>query len=85
MCPEEEENVGSSPPVKPQLAPHQERMLAEYTELNDRLNKLRAFIESEKFMALSPEEQMDMGDQSEGMRGYAAALRSRINRFQRGY
>jgi len=64
------------------LAPHQQRMLAEYAELDSRLKKLCAFLESEAFQALDERERELLQTQARAMNAYHNALLCRIERFQ---
>lgn len=65
-----------------QLAPHQQRMLAEIGELEDRYNRLYDFTHSDKFEVLcDAEERVRMFRQLNGMLQYKEALQSRIDAF----
>lgn len=61
--------------------PHQERMMEEFTELHDRLNKLTAFIASPRYMELDQDERLDLLEQSDHMRKYRNVLEKRIHKF----
>lgn len=55
------------------------RVETEYTELNDKLKKLTAFIVTPTFAALPVNEQVRLKEQQLYMRGYADVLRFRIH------
>lgn len=66
-----------------QLAPHQQRVLDEKHELDDKLQKLTAFISSEKFSTIVQDE-AERGRlvcQEETMKDYSAILAERIEAF----
>lgn len=65
------------------MQPHEERVVAEEQELSDKLNKLGAFIHSEKFSALAGIDQFLLGRQDDHMRAYVGVLRERIKRFNK--
>lgn len=58
-----------------------DRLKIEYKELEDRLEKLSAFLETETFYSLSEEEKNDLKTQLNGMTIYHAALKSRLTRY----
>ena len=60
----------------------QQGVLAEYSELNSKLNRLVRFIESETYAALPAEEKELLRRQSEIMGEYAAILDKRLDRFE---
>ena len=60
------------------LQPHEQRMVAELAALNDKLTKLCAFLESEKFATLDEDAQSLLRVQAGGMRIYANALTVRV-------
>lgn len=64
------------------LAPHQERVVAEKKELDDKLNKLSDFIESEKFDDLDENEQDRLTMQYDIMQLYSNILETRIKYFK---
>lgn len=64
-----------------QLAPHQQRVVAERDELADRLAKLLAFFQSPIFAGLSAAEQTRLRSQARFMDGYLAVLGERIEAF----
>lgn len=65
----------------PVLVPHQERVVAEERELDERLNRLSAFIHGHTFKTLDNEEQLLLQMQDDCMRTYIHILRKRIARF----
>ena len=65
-----------------EYAPHQQRVINEKNELQDKFSKLGAFIlDNPIFPALDPEEQDDLQDQYVAMQTYLQILEKRINRF----
>jgi hypothetical protein len=64
------------------LQPHEQRMVAEHAELSDKLTKLSAFLESEKFASLSEDDRRLLAVQADGMRVYHNALLVRIERIR---
>ena len=60
------------------LQPHEQRMVAELAELNDKFTKLCAFLESDRFAALDEGAQDLLKAQVNGMRIYANALTVRV-------
>ena len=63
------------------MQPHQERVIAEKKELDERGNKLDQFILSEKFGTLPAAEQERMKRQLEIMGKYSEVLGERIAAF----
>ncbi|HEX5362344.1 MAG TPA: hypothetical protein VFW49_14855 [Fluviicoccus sp.] len=64
------------------LQPHQQRVVDEKTELDDRLQKLDAFIKGNPvFTSLAPEEQLRMVRQANAMSAYSEVLGERIAAF----
>jgi hypothetical protein len=63
------------------MAPHKERVVAEKTELDEKLTKLNSFFGGELFAKLDPEEQARLKNQAEYMRGYSEVLGDRIAHF----
>lgn len=61
-----------------EVQPHQQRVVEEKTELDSRLEKLKAFIETEKFQSLSFDERWDLRAQRAVMSEYSDILRRRI-------
>lgn len=65
-----------------QKLPHEDRVRAEYDELNGKLSRLDAFIvESPIFSTLAEDEQRRMKAQAEAMRIYSRVLAARIDAF----
>lgn len=65
------------------LPPHQQRVLDEKRELDDKLQKLTAFISSEKFSTIVQDEaeRVRLVCQEETMKDYSAILAERIEAF----
>lgn len=63
------------------LAPHQERVVAEKADLDDRLQKLVAFFATPTYAGLSEAERSRLRSQSFFMIGYSAVLGERIEAF----
>ena len=64
------------------LEPHQQRVLDEKIELEDRFKKLDQFIlDNPIFQSLSEEDQVLMKDQKRYMEGYLSVLEKRISNF----
>jgi hypothetical protein len=63
------------------LAPHQERVVIEKAELDEKLEKLNAFGRGELFATLPPEEQERLQRQSKIMDQYSVVLGERIAAF----
>jgi len=63
------------------LEPHQQRVVAEKVELDDRLTKLKAFLETDRFKSLDPAEQDRMHAQANAMARYFGVLAARIAAF----
>ncbi len=61
--------------------PHQQRVLIEYVELGDKLNKLNGFLETDLFKSLSAAEQERMTVQRGAMGDYHGVLADRIAAF----
>lgn len=69
--------------MQTQLAPHQERVVAEKAELDERLAKLKTFIfdDGKVFNTLDPEERNRLENQFTAMTRYSAILGQRIAAF----
>jgi hypothetical protein len=65
------------------LAPHQERVVAEKTELDAKLVALLAFFQGPIFPTLPADEQIRLRCQARFMDGYSAVLGERINAFNK--
>ena len=64
------------------MQPHQQRVVDEYNELQDKTSKLGAFIlDNPIYLSLDIEEQKDMKVQYNAMCIYVDTLERRINRF----
>jgi hypothetical protein len=61
---------------------HQERVLVERAELDDKLNKLSAFLDGKVYPTLSGDEQRLLGEQYRHMVGYRLVLDQRIRMFK---
>ncbi|MCQ4108074.1 hypothetical protein [Aeromonas sp. JL9] len=67
--------------VKNNLKPHQQRVLDEKIDLDEKLIKLRAFFDTEIFVGLDEKEKSRLIRQLTHMDGYSAALADRIAAF----
>ena len=63
------------------LAPHQQRVVDENMELQDKLSKLLCFFQTPIFAGLSEAERSRLRNQARFMDGYAAVLEDRIEAF----
>lgn len=63
------------------MAPHQERVIAEKTDLDDKLSKLLAFFQTPVFASLPEAERSRLRNQARFMDGYLAVLEERIAAF----
>jgi hypothetical protein len=63
------------------LEPHQERVVEEKTSLEDKIDKLEAFIEGPIHSTLVEDEQKRLATQLHHMKEYAAVLGHRIAAF----
>lgn len=66
------------------LAPHQERVVAEKRDLDEKIEKLNAFVTSAAITQVSLAEARRLRDQLAYMRSYSAVLQERINAFEAG-
>jgi len=64
-----------------ELQPHQQRVIEERAELEDKLGKLQAFIAGERFAAVPDAEQGRLVLQHKLMESYALVLEQRIAAF----
>lgn len=65
-----------------QLKPHEERIVQEKADLDEKLSKLRAFMcDEQKFLALKSEDQWLLRMQLEAMDQYSRVLGLRVTRF----
>ena len=63
------------------MAPHQQRVVDEARELNDKLDKLNAFFGNPVFASLNADEQERMKRQAAAMTDYSRVLAERISAF----
>lgn len=63
------------------LAPHQQRMVVECEQLNEKIVKLSAFLSQSPAPQLSSEDVYDLHQQLGAMQEYLIVLRRRISRF----
>ena len=66
---------------KPILEPHQQRVVDEKAELDERLDKLDVFFSGPIFTTLPEAEQQRLGRQAVAMRSYSEILSERIAAF----
>jgi len=64
-----------------ELQPHQQRVVDEKTELDERLTKLIAFFNSPIFAGLPADEQDRMKRQADHMTSYSVVLGERVATF----
>lgn len=63
------------------MQPHQQRVVDEKTELDSKIEKLNAFINSEAIKKVDEQEQFRLGAQSVAMQRYSDILAERIANF----
>ena len=63
------------------IQPHQQRGIDERAELDGRIAKLAAFVESPAFLSVRHDEQERLEDQLDVMRIYSEILAARIRAF----
>lgn len=63
------------------LQPHQQRVVTEKADLDEKLSKLLAFFQTPTFEGLPEAERMRLRNQARFMDGYAACLEDRIRAF----
>lgn len=63
------------------MLPHQQRVVDEKAELDDKLSKLNAFKESDLFKSLDVEDRALLVVQATYMEAYSKTLGKRIDRF----
>ena len=68
-------------PKPPLLAPHQARVVAEKTELDEKIDKLSIFLKGEMYKKLPGAEQARLNDQFRVMNDYSGILGERITAF----
>jgi hypothetical protein len=64
------------------MQPHQERVILEKRELDDKLNKLAAFLQGGIFAALAAEDRELLKQQAHHMKEYSVILAKRIANFK---
>lgn len=64
-----------------ELQPHQQRVVDEKAELDEKLAKLKAFFDTDLFKSLDEDEQERMWRQSDHMDDYSSVLGERIAAF----
>lgn len=64
------------------MKPHQQRVVEEKAELDDKLGKLQKFIQGDVFSTIDPFEQVNLRDQSRIMAEYSRILGVRIANFR---
>lgn len=69
-------------PKPPLLHPHQQRVVTEKEQLDDKLTKLSAFIKTEIYRGLAGDEQMRLNNQLKAMNEYSNILGERIAAFK---
>lgn len=79
-------NAPSSSTTDPSLPPHQQRVVTEKAELEEKLGKLRTFFNTSTYAAMADaqngrEEQDRLNEQADVMDRYIAILRERIAAF----
>lgn len=75
------EQAKPAEPCAVKVLPHQQRVLAEAAELDERLQKLSAFIDGEAFKHIDADEQARLTAQAGAMASYLAVLQERIGAF----
>jgi hypothetical protein len=63
------------------LAPHQQRVVDEKRELDEKIEKLTAFFNTETYRGLRSAEQHLLSQQLQHMTGYSMVLTDRISLF----
>lgn len=64
------------------MKPHQQRVVEEKTELDDKLGKLQKFIQGDVFSTIDLFERVHLRDQSRAMAEYSRILGVRIANFR---
>lgn len=64
------------------LKPHEQRMVAELADLDRKLMRLCAFLESPEFQKIGDHDRHDMELQANCMRAYANVLTARVDRIR---
>lgn len=65
------------------MQPHEERVVVEKKELDEKLAKLEPFLNSTIFLSLASEDQGLLNEQCRLMMEYSDILRKRIARFNK--
>lgn len=65
-----------------ELQPHERRVISEKTELDEKIGKLSAFLDTSKFDVLAKADKALLIDQHMAMIAYSNVLRRRIERFE---
>lgn len=68
--------------MSPLIQPHQQRVIEEHADLQNRLTKLTAFMHSNTFNALDSEEQLLLAQQHGYMHQFVDVLLKRIHLFK---
>ena len=63
------------------LQPYQQRVAVEKAALDEKLDALKLFMDTDAFRALSPVERTDLNTQLYFMDGYSRVLHARMSRF----
>jgi len=63
------------------MLPHQERVVKEKEELDERLRKLKAFFNTPLYQTISHDETVRLRNQADVMQEYSDILTERINHF----
>ena len=63
------------------MEPHQERVVREKAELDDKIDKLSEFVGKSVFGGLSDEDRLLLTRQLSVMKDYSRILKARISRF----
>ncbi len=64
------------------MKPHQERVVTEKSQLDEKIDKLRAFLSGDVFLTLPGDERARLSCQLGHMQGYSAVLGDRIAAFE---
>ena len=74
-------NSTPATPNQPEYLPHQQRVVTERTELEEKLGKLRSFFNTSTYAGLDEAEQDRLNEQADIMDRYRAILGERIAAF----
>lgn len=75
------ERAGMSKPTAMELQPHQQRVVLEKTDLEEKISKLAAFLPTPLYASLDPAERIRLTAQIYVMRQYSDILTERIKAF----